>query len=321
MYRVTNIVGTSPQSVASTALFDTLGDAEAYAGTQYSAQTTSFPSQPFYPLSWWTVDEVNLQTQYESIDGYPASTSEALPGIPTGVTAATDGTSFTVSWVPNSPASPEFYIIGLNSPLHEGAFGVGGTTITNLNINTFDIPDYIMTPIGATAITFPGSPWGQGSPPSSLGGWDEINPGNGFNYYDNSAPFATDMNFNVAAWNAYGQGDLSTFATSVIAYGGSTPVPAAPADLSMTKTGTVGSNHVYDFSWSQSYPSGAGVPTSWTVLVPTSPFAHSITASGTPSTGSYSFTVASVNVEDFAVFAVNANGCSSYGYNNMTNPG
>lgn len=328
MFQVIQISGTSPQTAASNALiFATNAEAEAYAASQYTAQT----ADPFYPFTWWAVQEITLEDGFDYISGYPApGPAGSVPSAPLDVSATTDGTHFTVSWTPNSPSSPEYYTINFNAPLYEAessdSWTVGGTAITSLYNGYFN--NNFSSTVNSNSITFSGGVWAQ---TTSYDGYQNVYL---WENYGTTGPYCTDLTFNVYATNAYGSGPSSAISeTSVIAYGPNGGVPAIPTDMSLTLTTsavTVQSGvtyNTYTLAWNQAYPTGAGIPTSWIAIGVENLQSYmigntfTIATSGTPATGNLLFTASSSQVSSsdnsIVLYANNANGRSNFAFNNI----
>lgn len=314
-YVVLGITGSYPPAGGSLNAFKSRQDAETFAAQQYAAQIAA----PEYPPNWWLISEAEMADGWERILGYPSPYAPyvppASPNTPLDVAATTDGANFTVSWTPNNPPYPETYVVTATIPasvMGPAFIGSEPQTVT-MNVN-------------GTSVTIAGvaAQWNNGE-------FTSFNDGASLFY-------ACPVTFTVYASNEVGQSNPSAPTSAVTAYG-SPGLPAAPTNVIIAATGTYNDGGdevtVYTISWDQPYPDGAGIPTGWylgsfsgpvgTVSAGESELVgfQEITASGTPSTGSYSVWIEDLTSEEErgfpAVFAYNTTGVSASPYT-YTNP-
>lgn len=323
MYRVTSIGGSYPPvqvGVINTTdgfenvtpwFFATREEAETFAAGLYEAQVTD----PFYPLNWWTIDEVSLVDGFDYISGYAPPFPIVIPNPPSDIIASNDGTNFTVSWTPNPTTLPEYYQVNFYTPGYElsaSEFGVSSDTTAETSMfaqtggGTNGWTTFIQTSVGATTATLSSGNWVDSDSSAGLRGWSD------------DVPTGTDLSFSVQAINAYTLSAESTLSTSGVVYQG---VPAIPTDTTLALDSTTSTTQTYTLAWTQPYPTGAGAPTSWQGFGPGG-FSHgfSVSASGTPSTGSVNFTVhtsdplASIDISFFAVNTTGSSACALTGF-------
>lgn len=270
-YLVTSLGGNYPPTASNGLAFRTKEEAETYVAGQYTTATAA----PFYPTNWYGISELELPDGYEYVTGYPAPYPTVSANTPLNVEASTDGISFTVSWTPNDPSSTEDYIVNwsipayafgpdsaVDSPLSEGSVTVSGTSYEFSSVEFMTL----------TENPFPS--------------WDNR---------QSTLAYGMPVYFTVAAANVYGQSNPSDSTPATIAYG-SPAVPAAPTDFTITDTGTQDGSgrEIYNITWNQPYPDGAGTPTGWIVNVPGAIAVfdtETVETSGTPSSGSYTVAV------------------------------
>lgn len=270
-------------------MFSSKTDAEEYVGAQYAAQL----STPHYPATWWTISESDLQGSFYAIPGYPQPYPGSAPNTPTDVTVTPSDANFVVSWTPSDPVSAETYTVSWEN---EESYS---DSIDNIADSTLTVSGAAFQP--AAPDNF------YADPAASV------------------AVFGETITFSVEAHNAFG---YSTASDGVSIFGGYGPgIPAVPQNVTIEETGTgtgEDDSNVYTVSWEQPYPEGAGAPTGWLIgAFPASPTAPSggpylsvdtkvatVTASGTPSSGSFEYQAAAGVVSSLMVCAYNDVGSS-----------
>lgn len=190
-----------------------------------------------------------------------------------------------------APAAPTSPVIsspdGINFVLSWEAPDDGGSPVTQYTINA-------TSTLGTQAGPgYGGDDYTSSTSVPITGGYYSL----GMENWVTSLIYGFDWQFTVTATNFLGTGPVSESSEAFVLYGGA---PAAPSGVTLSGTTA---------SWTQTYPTGAGIPDSWVVLDSSNAAVATVTCTGSQTSGTCTFSPTDGSTA-FYVYATNSSGNS-----------